>query len=196
MSSRGATATRDLHVVTRTASRDPSSLRSSGRRHFGGTRELRRHVAIYSCQPRQQELSHMPSPHNATQHPIHDLLGNRWSPRAFAPDRLIEPATLRSLLEAARWSPSSSNGQPWSFLVAPKQDAAEFQKMLGCLVEANQVWAKTASVLMISVAAKNFEHHNKPNAHYAYDTGASVAHLTFEAAARGLYVHQMAGFDA
>ena len=43
-----------------------------------------------------------------TDFPIHDLLRRRWSPRAFA-DRPVEPEKLRSLLEAARWAPSSFN---------------------------------------------------------------------------------------
>lgn len=41
-------------------------------------------------------------------YPIHDLLRQRWSPRAFA-DTMVEPEKLQSLFEAARWAPSSSN---------------------------------------------------------------------------------------
>lgn len=135
-------------------------------------------------------------PPNDVAHPVHDLIRRRWSPRAFNPNRRVEREKLLSILEAARWAPSSFNGQPWNFLVATKDDPADYERMLGCLVEFNQNWAKSAPVLMIAVATKAFTHNNKPNAHALYDTGAAVAWMTVEAAARGLHVHQMAGFEA
>lgn len=125
------------------------------------------------------------------QHPIHDLLARRWSPRAFA-DRPVAPDVLRSLWEAARWAASSANQQPWSFIVATKDDPQEFGRMRGCLVEGNQVWAKQAPVLMVSVAAK-FDRDNDPNPHAWYDVGQAVADLSVQATALGLFVHQMAG---
>src|SRR5688572_11639448 len=134
----------------------------------------------------------MRPPHEAD-HPIIDLLGRRWSPRAFA-DRPVEPEKLQSIFEAARWAPSSFNAQPWSFIVATKQDPADFQRMLECLVEGNQTWARSAPVLMVSVATSAFAHNGKPNRHAFYDTGAAVAILTVQATALDLYVHQMAGF--
>lgn len=137
----------------------------------------------------------MRPPHDVA-HPVHDLIRTRWSPRAFAPDRRVEPEKLRSMFEAARWAPSSFNGQPWHFLVATKDDLADYERMLGCLVEFNQNWARSAPVLMIAVAARAFTHNNKPNAHALYDTGAAVAFLTLQATAMGVAVHQMAGFSA
>ena len=126
-----------------------------------------------------------------TQHPIHDLLARRWSPRAFA-DRPVAPDVLRSLWEAARWAPSSANEQPWNFLVATRDDPQEFGRMLECLVEGNQIWAKQAPVLMVSVAAR-LDRDNDPNAHAWYDVGQAVADLSVQATALGLFVHQMAG---
>ena len=128
-----------------------------------------------------------------TRHPIQDLLKRRWSPRAFS-DRLVEPDTLRSLLEAARWAPSSSNEQPWSFLVATKDDQAEYGRLLSCLVEGNSLWAQRAPVLMVSVARLSFEDEGKPNRHAFHDVGQAVANLSVQATALGLVVHQMAGF--
>lgn len=132
---------------------------------------------------------------NDTGHPVHDLFRRRWSPRAFS-DRPVEPEKLQSVLEAARWAPSSFNAQPWSFLVATKEDPAGFEQMLSCLVPQNVLWAKAAPVLMISVARTHFEHNGKPNRHALYDTGQAVAFLTLQATALDLYVHQMAGFSA
>jgi nitroreductase len=127
-------------------------------------------------------------------HPILDLLRKRWSPRAFA-DRAVEPTKLQSLLEAARWAPSSSNEQPWSFIVATKDNAQEFDRLLACLFEKNQTWAKNAPVLMVSVAAKNFAQSGKPNRHYFHDVGLAVSQMIAQATALDLYVHQMAGFS-
>ena len=132
---------------------------------------------------------------NEVSHPVHDLIRRRWSPRAFAA-RPVEREKLQTVLEAARWAPSSFNAQPWSFLVATKEDLADFDRMLGCLVEKNQSWAKAAPVLMIAVAQTHFPHNGKPNRHALHDVGQAVAYLTLQATALDLYVHQMAGFSA
>jgi nitroreductase len=130
----------------------------------------------------------------AADHPIHDLIRHRWSPRAFA-DKPIPADVLRSLFEAARWAPSSNNEQPWAFIVATKEDSATHAKLLSTLVEANQVWANNAPVLAIAVAHMAFARNGNPNRTAFYDTGAAVADLTTEATSRGLVIHQMAGFD-
>lgn len=125
---------------------------------------------------------------------IHELIRNRWSPRSFA-DKTIPEEVLRSLFEAARWAPSSNNEQPWAYLVATKEDKVNFDKVLGTLVEFNQGWAKNASVLAIAVVKLVFAKNQAPNRNAQYDTGAATALLSVEATARGLVVHQMAGFD-
>ena len=66
--------------------------------------------------------------------PIHDLLARRWSPRAFA-EQPVESDKLASLFEAAHWAPSSSNEQPWRFVVATKDDQAAYDRLLACLLE-------------------------------------------------------------
>jgi len=128
-----------------------------------------------------------------TNFPVHNLIRERWSPRAFA-SKHVEPAILASLFEAARWAPSSNNEQPWAYLVATKDDSENFAKTLSVLVEFNAAWAKEAPVLMIAVSRLNFQN-GTPNRNAFYDTGAATALLSVEATARGLAVHQMAGFD-
>jgi nitroreductase len=127
--------------------------------------------------------------------PIHDLIARRWSPRAFA-DRPVNPATLRQLFEAARWAASCFNAQPWLYIVATRENPEEFRKMLGCLVEFNQAWAKAAPVLALSVAQLKFQHDGSVNRHAGHDVGAASALLALQATALGLAVHQMGGFDA
>lgn len=126
-------------------------------------------------------------------YPIHDLLRRRWSPRAFS-DRMIEPEKLRSLLEAARWAPSSFNEQPWSFIVATKENETEYNRLLSCLTEGNIPWAQHASVLMLSVAKLHFDRNRKGNRHAFHDVGLAVENLVIQATALGLFAHQMAGF--
>ena len=128
-----------------------------------------------------------------TDHPVHELIRNRWSPRAFA-DKPIPEDVLRSLFEAARWAPSSNNEQPWAYLIASKDDEVNFDKTLGTLVEFNAGWAKNAAALAIAVAKLAFANNHAPNRNAQYDTGAATALLSMEATARGLMVHQMAGF--
>src|ERR1700691_6340781 len=132
--------------------------------------------------------------HRNGEYPVHSLLTERRSPRAFS-SRTVAPETLGSLLEAARWAPSCMNEQPWSFIVATKQNQPDFDRLLHCLVEFNVRWAKHAPVLVLSIARLTFASNGAPNRHALHDVGQAIAHLTFQATASGLAVHQMAGFD-
>src|SRR3954449_2473244 len=112
-------------------------------------------------------------------HPVHELITRRWSPYAFA-DRPVSEDDLRSLFEAARWAASSYNEQPWRYLLATKAHAAEFERLLSCLVEGNQVWAKAAPVLALGCTSLNFALNGKPNAAAHHDLGLASASLTLE----------------
>jgi len=145
----------------------------------------------YGLQMKGIDLMQKPAP---SDFPIHELISERWSPRAFA-DKPVPRDVLRSIFEAARWAPSSNNEQPWAYIVASRDDNASFEKTLSVLVEFNANWAKGAPVLAIAVARLTFAKNNVPNRNAQYDTGAATALLSVEATARGLAVHQMAGFD-
>lgn len=125
-----------------------------------------------------------------TPYPIHVLLRQRWSPRAFD-NRPIEPEKLRSLFEAAGWAPSSNNGSP--FLVATKEQKTEYDRLFNCLVEGNQKWAHRAPVLLFSIAKLQFED-GSPNRHAPYDTGMAAENLVLQRTALGLVAHPMTGF--
>jgi nitroreductase len=124
----------------------------------------------------------------------HALIRRRRSPRAFD-DREVDPSDLRALFEAARWAASAYNEQPWRYIVGTRGTPAH-DRLLESLVPANRRWAQAAPVLALSVARTCFTRNDKANRHALHDTGAASAQLTLEATARGLAIHQMAGFDA
>jgi nitroreductase len=126
-------------------------------------------------------------------HPIHELVQERWSPRAFDP-RPVEAAKLCSVFEAARWAASGGNGQPWFFIVGLRHEQPElFARLLGCLESGNAGWAGRAPVLGVSVA-RLVRPNGKPHRHALHDVGLAFQNLSIQATALGLYVHPMAGF--
>ena len=128
---------------------------------------------------------------------VHDIIQDRWSPRAFDANQLVKHEDLLALLEAARWAPSCFNDQPWRFVVCNKAtDEISWQTALDVVVEKNRQWAKNAPLLILAVAMENFNHNGQANRWAMYDTGAASANLCIQATALGLIVHQMGGFDA
>lgn len=127
-----------------------------------------------------------------TRFPLHGPLQQRWSPRAFA-ERSVADEQLISLFEAAQWASSCFNEQPWQFIVASRSDQEEYHRLLSCLVEGNQVWAKFAPVLILTVAKSSFDHNGKANPHAWHDVGLAVGNLVIQATTLGLSLHQMAG---
>ncbi|MCR3750769.1 nitroreductase family protein [Lentzea californiensis] len=125
--------------------------------------------------------------------PLHPLLAARWSSRAFDPDHEVTGEQLAALLEAARWAPSASNTQPWRFAVT-RRGTAEHAAVLGTLAAGDQVWAWAASALVV-VAARTTGADGAAQPWAVYDAGQAVAHLSVQAQAEGLAVHQMGGFD-
>ncbi|HBE19651.1 MAG TPA: nitroreductase [Cyanobacteria bacterium UBA11149] len=128
----------------------------------------------------------------STDYPIHELLAQRWSPYEFE-DRPVSEADLCSLFEAARWAASSYNEQPWSYIIATKDNPKQFAKLLSCLVDANQIWAKNAPAIALGIVKLKFTHNNQDNRCAIHDLGLASANLVVEAMARGIYVHQMGG---
>ena len=128
-----------------------------------------------------------------TSAPVHPLIAQRWSPRAFDHDHDLTETELRSVLEAARWAPSASNSQPWRFGVA-RRGSAEFSALVDALMPGNQPWAKYASVLLL-VATETTGPDGGTRPWASYDAGQAAAHLSIQAEALGLSVHQLGGFD-
>jgi len=123
-----------------------------------------------------------------------DPLVDRWSPRAFDPNAVVEAEALRTILEAARWAPSANNSQPWRFIVARRGTPA-FTTAHDAMMGFNQAWADSAAVLVLNIA-EIADADGKPRPWARYDLGQAVAHLTVQAQHEGLHTHQMGGFDA
>ena len=126
---------------------------------------------------------------------IHELIAGRWSPRAFDA-RPLEPTVWRTLFEAARWAPSSSNEQPWRFVVVERTHATEFSPVVRCLNEGNQRWASGAAALVVTAVRRARANSDEPNPWAWHDLGQAIANLSLQATAHGVMVHQMAGFNA
>jgi nitroreductase len=124
---------------------------------------------------------------------VPELILQRWSPRAFA-ERKIAPEDLKKLFVGASWAASSYNEQPWRFLVGRRGDET-YKKIFASLVQPNQLWAKSAPVLVLSVGKKSFGHNGSPNKYGLHDTGAATAYMGLQATALGLHTHSMGGFD-
>ena len=117
----------------------------------------------------------------------------RWSPRSFT-GQAVSPADLRAIFEAARWAPSSSNEQPWRYILGPKGSATH-EKIAATLVDFNRDWSLKAPLLILGTARTLGGRRNAPNAYAMYDLGQATALLVVEAVALGLVAHQMGGFD-
>ena len=130
-------------------------------------------------------------------YPIDKLFLERWSPRAFTGEEISEQ-DLMTLLEAARWAPSSYNSQPWRFIYA-RRGTPHFDKLLSFLIEFNQSWAKTASALIILVSNSTMLPPGKdapvPSHSHSLDAGAAWANLALQATISGWHAHGMVGFD-
>lgn len=124
---------------------------------------------------------------------VSSLILNRWSPRAMSGEELTDEE-LMPLFEAARWAPSSYNGQPWRFVYA-KKNTAHWEKFFNLLVDWNKQWCKNAAVLAVVISRKTFEHNNQLSHTHAFDAGAAWENLALEGTSRGLAVHGMEGFD-
>jgi nitroreductase len=131
--------------------------------------------------------------HAKTKHKVLDVISNRWSPRAFSPEK-ISDEDIENILEAASWAPSALNEQPWRYIYAHNKTPG-FSKIVECLLPGNRLWANQAAVVVISIGIKTYEKTGLPNSHYLHDTGLANANLITQAFSMGVYSHLMAGFD-
>jgi nitroreductase len=125
--------------------------------------------------------------------PIMPVLADRWSPRSFDADYEISQHDLLSILEAARWAPSSNNGQPWRYSVLNRGTELFNQVAAEGLSGFNQAWApKSSTLVIVSIQTKTADGKENKSAHY--DAGLSVSNLVIQAHELGLHAHQIGGF--
>ena len=147
-------------------------------------------VFVYICTEFEIMSENIKVP--STEFGVHPMIMNRWSARAFS-DQMIDDTTLNRLFEAASWSASSMNEQPWKYLYAKKGSAA-FDAMIDCLMDGNKPWAKNGSVMLLSLAKRTFVRNGVTNRHHMHDVGAANSTLLMQAAEDDIYGHMMGGF--
>lgn len=118
---------------------------------------------------------------------------NRWSPRAFDSSQRPDKEEILSIIEAARFSPSCFNEQPWRYLIADEGERLE--KMRSVLTDSNRIWAGKAPVLILVLSKKTFDLNGNDNYWNMFDAGCSWGFLSLEATRRGMITHAMGGFD-
>jgi nitroreductase len=134
-----------------------------------------------------------PNPASAEQS-LHPLLRHRWSPRAMSGEP-VPRESLLSVLEAARWAPSSFNEQPWRFFCAPREDAALFAAFFECMTPPNRLWVDRAGVLILGAVKERRDRDGEPNRYAEHDLGAGWACAAMQAVSWGLQLHVLGGFD-
>src|SRR5919206_3997561 len=128
-----------------------------------------------------------------TDFPIHELIAKRWSARAFS-TRPVEKSKLLSILEAARWAPSSRNEQPWRYIVFTYDNPEMLKKAQSVLKEIND-YAKRAPILICAITKKTYSENGSLNRLHFHDLGAANENMFLEAFNQGLIMHEMGGFD-
>lgn len=129
--------------------------------------------------------------------PVDAQFTERWSPRAYTGEVIAE-SDIMSMLEAARWAPSSNNAQPWRFAIVMRNDP-QWDSLFATLNPNNQAWASKAGALVAiasyQLATKAGSPDLVPNGMHAFDTGAAWAYMALQAHLNGFALHGIGGFN-
>ena len=134
------------------------------------------------------------TPNRQTDTALNPMFLNRWSPRAFD-GSTMSADDLRTILDAGRWAPSSFNYQPWRFLYATRDDAANWSRFLDLLIPFNAIWAKEASVLLFILSETTMGSPDKPSHSHSFDAGAAWSAIALQSHLLGYHAHGMVGID-
>ena len=119
------------------------------------------------------------------------VIAARRSLRAFS-DRPVEREKIERMIEAARWSPSCANRQPWRFVIAERDDPS--RAGLDEALDAGNAWARRAPVLIVAGARKADAAVVESREYFLLDTGLATMSLLYRGVDQGLLVHPMAGW--
>jgi len=131
--------------------------------------------------------------HRRPEFPVSPELLDRWSPRAMSGEEITRQE-LMSLMEAARWAPSSLNAQPWRMLYALRS-GPYWATFFDLLLDGNRLWARNAAALVLFASKKINDRTGQPSATHSFDAGTAWGYFALEGSMRGLAVHGLQGFD-
>ncbi|MDG2497777.1 MAG: nitroreductase family protein [Aquiluna sp.] len=126
---------------------------------------------------------------------LHPLVGERWSPRIFDTSYALDQNQTLSLAEAFRWSPSSSNEQPWHVVLLHKETALFEEVSATGLGGFNASWAPNSSAYAIVLADQKLDGNPRDMDKTYFDAGLAASQLVTQAEAMGLRAHYMGGIN-
>lgn len=128
-------------------------------------------------------------------YPIDPVFLNRWSPLSFSSEKITKDQ-FYSLLEAARWTPSAYNSQPWRFIYAMR-DTPLWPDFIELLVEGNRDWAKQAAAIIFIISKTTLlspvSNTEKDAPSHSFDAGAAWMAMALQATQMGLATRPMTG---
>ena len=129
----------------------------------------------------------------STKYPVLDIIKNRWSPRSFS-GKAISDESINTIMEAATWSFSAMNEQPWRYIVA-KRGTGLFQSFIELLYPGNKPWNINAAALVLSLRKTTYSGTGKANNIALHDIGSANILLTLQANSMGIYTHVIEGYS-
>lgn len=126
---------------------------------------------------------------------MESIFFTRHSRRAYQ-DKAIPKDALDRIFEKIRWSPSSSNNQPWRFIFV--QDKQIHDRLVDEGLSRGNGWAKAAPVLAVVYAKESDDNVRTDDLvkYYQFDSGIATMSLLLAAVDEGLMAHPMGGYRA
>ncbi|MCK4917744.1 MAG: nitroreductase family protein [Candidatus Omnitrophica bacterium] len=123
---------------------------------------------------------------------FNELIENRESLRDYDPNRPLDEAVLKRILNAGRLAPSAANKQPWRFLVVSSKKMLD--KVRPCY---NKPWFKDAPHILIIVGDRTKSWIRQLDNYNSIETDLTIAmdHIILFAENEGVGACWIAAFD-
>ncbi|MCK5287533.1 MAG: nitroreductase family protein [Candidatus Omnitrophica bacterium] len=123
---------------------------------------------------------------------FNELIENRVSLRDYDPNRPLDEAVLKRILNAGRLAPSAANKQPWRFLVVSSKKMLD--KVRPCY---NKPWFKDAPHILIIVGDRTKSWIRQLDNYNSIETDLTIAmdHIILSAENEGVGACWIAAFD-